>query len=261
MKNLMVGIFLLGSLSWGSVVTVPYTSGKIAQSVTVGTRGTYSPDSVRVGSQFILRFYRAPSALTVCGAPTQLVLQVLVTGSARRRPDNDTNWMAYTGYPQASSMINLDSMGPVQTGPNPYGSAPAYAYGTEGQFNTCMGATYSLAQTYQQIVFVQSGTTYAKFRIFTYSGVDESVTPLLQFYYLNSISIRMVVSGNANDLVDPNPPVAIRGNFESRSRAFSNGSERARVAHDLYNPLGIRLVREPGRFEAVLPGPATGSTR
>ncbi|MCD6023581.1 MAG: hypothetical protein K0Q91_497 [Fibrobacteria bacterium] len=246
-----LGLAVLATLSHADEFQIPYTSGKLAQSVviTLNNGASISPDSIRVGTAFVVRTYVAYNGLTVCSNSHELGLMFHLGagGSARRRPAIDTNWMTYAAYPMLSSMINLDSV-PRMSGPGgppvPPGKAPGYIFARPGDVQ-CMTDTYSADSAFSQVVFVQSGSVYAKLKIVGYTHtLPGPPPPQYQPKTLNTITLRVVVNTNANDLVDPNPPASLRGPYR---KGYARGQ-----SGDLYNPLGIRLDRVPGRFEPGL---------
>ena len=259
----MVVASLFCAVSQSDVIQIPYTSGKLSQSVviTLNNGSSISPDSIRIGTAFTVEPYLASNTLTVCNNSHELglLLHVPSGGTTRRQTTLDTNWMGYPAFPSVGSLTDLDSvprMGQlgITTG-IPRGRGYIFAHPGDDQ---CWTDTYSFNSAFSQVVFVQSGGVYAKLKIVSFTQtLPGPPPPQYQPKTLNTITLRMVVNTNANDLVDPNPPVALH-----RKVAYRNGgNEYSWQPHDydLYSPLGVKLDRNSNkRYSPALPRSGSG---
>jgi hypothetical protein len=256
MKNLFVStqglaiIFLAGAAS-AAILEIPYTGGKQSGAVEISTSSgdpgsgnlgfRTHPDTVRIGGLTVRLYTGAELALTVCGfKPPTVAIFDAPFGSVRQSPDKSAEWSRFAGHPD--STIALDSV----TGYQGYGtSARRVGQGFNlykaGERNTCMGAEYSMEPDWNRIVFLRfgSGVDYrAKVSFQVKRDTVFGFNP--QYQILKSITLHYVLNANSNDL---SGPVAIR---PARSRGATR--QGLQVPYDVYNPLGIRLKREPGRF-------------
>lgn len=260
-KAILVG-GLFCAVSHSDVLQIPYTSGKLSQSVviTLNNGSSISPDSIRVGTAFTVEAYLASNTLTVCSNRHELglLLHVPSGGTTRRQATLDTNWMGYSSFPVLSSTTDLDSlprMGQLGLGTG-VKRARGYIFAHPGD-DQCWTETYSFNAAFSQVVFVQSGSVYAKLKIVDFTQtLPGPPPPQWQPKTLNTITLRMVVNTNPDDLVDPNPPVALR-----RKVAYRNGGNEYSwkpVEYDLYSPLGVKLDRNNKRYYPAIPNSRSG---
>jgi len=259
MKRLWVSIMLaVFCLSRADMLQIPYANGKLAQSIviTLDNGNAVSPDSIRIGNAFVVEAYAAFNNLAVCSNRHELGLLFHVgEGTARRRTAIDTNWMGYPAYPVVSSMRNLDSLprtGPVGGNPGQsFARATGYIFARPGDVE-CRASTFDFDSAFSQVIFVQAGGVSAKLKIVGFTQtLPGPPPPQYQDKILNTITLRLVANTDANDLVDPNPPVALRADRST----FRPGASRLRMEYDLYNPLGIRLRGVPGDHAPALSVP------
>jgi hypothetical protein len=100
----------------------------------------------------------------------------------------------------------------------------------------------------KRTLYLQDGAHFAKFGIESIGSKQWGTVPY--YAYIISIKFRYVLNDVNNltgqtSLVRPTPRKRIEPRFG------------ARVEHELYNPLGVKLRREPGRFEPAVTAPRT----
>jgi hypothetical protein len=214
-------LFTAGTGS-ADVLQIPYTNGKLAQSVVItlnngeNTGAFIAPDSIRVGNLFTVQPFATMNGLTVCnntGHGLGLMFHVASPGTVRTRVLRDTNWMADSTYPSmVNSMRDLDSMNLYTLGgSSTTARARGYVFAHPGDVQ-CMTSTFNFDSAFSQVVFIQSGTVYAKVKLVAFTQtLPGPVPPQYQPKTLNTVTLRMVVNTDANNLVDPNPPVFVHG--------------------------------------------------
>lgn len=259
----IAAVLLTVGLAQASFQQIAYTGGKQVNTFTVsmysGSPGlgqhAPSPDTVKIGSIFSLRFYAVPSMLAVCGAPTRFGMQFLIPGTVQEPVDTTLSWSDIGTYAAAAPFKSLDSV-PGGWSQNPQPSpaqprAPGFDFMDAGQRNTCDGAQFSLLPRWNRAVLVQrgSGVVYtAKVSIRAYADTSFGMLPYYQM--VQYIEVRYVLNQNSADLADPVAILPAPG-----SRSGLRLRLRAGMEYDLYNPLGIRLKRGAGKFEAAVPDP------
>ncbi len=248
---------LLAGAASASVVEIPYSGGKVSGSHEVSLysgslgSGTYraTPDSLRIAA-VTLRFFVQPGPYpTVCGYKPPIGMQVIVGsfGAAWQAADTSSAWSDFQAFPQGSA-IPLDSV----TGASfqePYTDtlrAPGYFFVEAGERNSCDGSEFSFRSHWNRVIFARwgSGVDYAaKISIRSYQDTTFGMLPMYQV--LRSVSVHYVVNTTSTDLVPIRP-----GRPEQARSRFG-----AKVEHDLYNPLGIKIRRESGRYEPTVTVP------
>lgn len=251
-SRILPALLLFTGLSPATVLDIPYPGGKRSGSftVTVDNGKAISPDTIRIGAALTFRVYFQILPLAVCSNRGELGIQVFATGGGitMRRPSHDTDWIAYPSPHSLSSNVLADSV-PTLSPSDP--SAPSKAQGwiiaRPGDLD-CMTDTYSLDSNYRQLLFPVGGGYYSKIQVASFTEtVPGPPPPLYQPRVLNTVTVRYII----NEEPDLSGPAPIRPARPEPASRFG-----ARLEQELYNPLGIKLRRDPGRFEPTLPGPA-----
>jgi hypothetical protein len=225
--------------------------------------GTYapSPDTVRFGNVFSLRFFAVNDPLpAVCGAKPTFAVQFLSSAIARQRADSSAAWSQHTTY--SDSLVPLDSIG-SGTQANPPVRAPGFNLVAAGQNNNCSGSEFVLAPRWNRLVFLHRPTAgvgdyYAKVAITAYR--DTSFGMLPYYHVLRSFTLTYVLN---NQRLGTQPVDLSGGTVAIRPARPARGSARfgAGVEYELYNPLGIRLRHGAGKYEPALPASRNSQNR
>ena len=242
-----------------TVLQVPYTGGKQSGAVVISThsgdshsgQSSPNPDTVRIAGLTVRLYDKIDVALTVCGfkGPT-VALFTGAFGTVWQSADTSADWNRFDTIPAGA--IAVDS---VTGWEGNGGSAPVkrvgqgFALFSAGQRNTCQGAEYFMAPKWNRVVFLRfgSGVDY-RAKLSFQSKRDTTFGILPQFQVITSITLNYVINQNAKDL---SGPVGLR---PEKPKGFAP-RHAPKVEYDLYNPLGIRLNRAPGRFEPRLRAP------
>jgi hypothetical protein len=251
MRHVAWTLLLAGTASAG-LLQIPYAGGKQQDSIEIrvlgyhpflGPQTTLGSISVEMGDLFSIRFREAPpedggssfcsNAETALG---KIFLQVSTGGETRQLADSGTNWDIHPVHPPDHTLIALPSFSLAGDSV----SVTGYRFGSVGY---CEGSNQVVTGKWNRIVFIRKDAHYAKFAMV--AKQDTAWGNLPWYGYLKTITFRYVVN-DSNDLSDP---VSIRP--ERRPRASARLGTA--VEQDHYNPLGVRLRRPPGRFEAAVP--------
>jgi hypothetical protein len=251
---------VLAGLAAAAVHQIPYNGGKLAGSVvlsgpsvpaTIGGQPGIPQDTVKIGSAVTVRFGYASNTLpAVCGAKQGYVVQIL--GAVWQTADTSSDWNGLGTYP-SSGLVAVDS---INAWPSFDVQVPARAPGfglfQSGQNNTCSGEAYIMEPKWNRVVFLRygSGIDY-RVKLTFGSVIDTSYTTppsYTSYHRLQKISLHYVLNANSTDLAGP---VSLRPSRPARGELRFG----ARVEHDLYNPLGVRMKRYAGRYEPVLSKP------
>jgi hypothetical protein len=235
-----------------AVLDIPYFGGKQEQTVEVRYTDTITPihhffwsyaptpDTIRAGSIFSLRLYYTrwnPDMNSLCSQMGELGIQLLSTGDVAQRKDSADAWETSTAYPDQSLLTPLPQVPHVDTGFPTISKAPGHVLAGEW---SCEGTSYSLNPKWKRTLYFQGGSRFAKIGIESVQSKSWGVIPY--YGYIISVRLRYILN-DSNDLA---------ANTTSARPSLRNRIEPrfgARVEHERYNPLGVRLRREPGRFE------------
>jgi hypothetical protein len=256
---------LAGAPVFAITQQIAYTGGKLVGSTEISMRsgdvttGSYaiSPDTVRFGTVFALRFFMVNDPLpAVCGARPMFAVQVLPNAVVRQRPDTSVAWSQYTTW-SADTLVPVDSIG-SGTNANPQFRAPGFNLVEAGGGNNCIGSVYILQPRWNRLVFLHRPTSgvqpyYGKVAVTAYRDTSLGI--------LKSFTLTYVLNQQSGQSVDlTGGTVAIHAVRPARP---SGGNARfgAGMEYDLYNPLGVRLRRDAGRHEPALPNSRGGSPR
>jgi hypothetical protein len=128
-------------------------------------------------------------------------------------------------------------------------AAPGFELFKAGQNNNCAGEEYSMTRGWNRVVFLRYGSGVDYRAKLSFQAVDDTVyqgpPSFTTYQILRSLRLDYVLNSNSTDL---SGPVSIRTARPDRGPSRFG----ARVEHELYNPLGIKLRHEPGRFEPTL---------
>jgi hypothetical protein len=237
-----------------SVLEVPYTGGKIEGTLElqINSGSSVSPDSIRFGGRggATIRFHAASYALPfVCGAKPTIVAQFLGASAAMwQTPDSSTDWNALTWlHLQRSSLPLIEGWdGSGGTPPPHERGVPLFSAGSH---DSCAGEDYVMSPHWNRVVFMHFGDGRDYRGRFSFQVKHDTLyapTPTLRYRVLKHLTLHYVIAEESNDL--SGAPVAL--NAPRRPRAF--GAPSGSVT-DLYTPLGVKVRREPGRFEALVP--------
>jgi hypothetical protein len=261
LTNLTIGfwvlllVLLMAGQTSATVLQIPYTpsDGKKTGSVEISTANGLDPDSVKLGLLTIRLYDGVKVALAVCGFKPTTVVQIVGGFSVvHQTADTSADWNQLGTYPHLSNLVKVDSIkawdGDMSSGVER--TAPGFALFKSGQTNTCSGAEYFMEPNWNRVVFVSfgSGINY-RAKLSFQAKSDTSYGMLPRFQVLRSITMYYVITANSDDV--SGGPIAVRPEARTRAR----GSSGLKVDYDVYNPLGIRLGRERGRFEPSLSVP------
>jgi hypothetical protein len=248
-------VLLLVAITQSAALDIPYSGGKQEQTIEVRTVHEAAPTwtvsdlrylSITFGNLFSVQFRMMDAEDSYrCSmddsATSRIFLRVSTPGEAVQLADSGTTWDAQNSYPSPGASTPL---APVQ---GTYDSfpLPGYRFGFEMY---CEGEDQRVNPNWNRLVFVKSGSHYAKFAITATQDTVWNVHFITGYRYIKTITLHYVVN-ETNDLT---------GNTSllRPSRPNRSGSRfGARMEHELYNPLGIRLRREPGRYEPTVTVP------
>jgi hypothetical protein len=237
-----------------TVLQIPYTGGKMAGTVviSISSGGKTTPDTLSIAGATI-RFYFASGVLpAVCGAKPTIVAQFLAPASAIFQTlDTSADWNGLTtflGVGNGGAVPSIDAW-EFMGASSPH-RAPGFPLFSAGQTSSCAGEEYFLAPRWNRVVFMHfgSGVDYrARMSFQVKSDTSYAPTPMLQYHVLKSLTLHYVINTASNDL--SGAPVSLQPPRFSRASAPPFDWRNA----DLYNPLGVRLRRDAGRFEPALP--------
>ncbi len=237
-----------------TLLEIPYSGGKKAGTVVVTkvSNVQMSPDTLKIGLAVIRFSLKSDILLAVCGAKPTIVAQFLGGfASVSQTRDTSANWNTYTTWPVFDSLVRIDSLNILKNGmPDPEWRAPGFDLFSEGPGRSCTGTEYFLAPRWNRVVFMQmgSGVVYRlKVSFQAQNGTTENPTSMIYNSYLNSITVHYVLNANSTDV--SGAPVSIRA--QRVSRVSMGAADWRRM--DLYSPLGVKIHRETGRFEALIP--------
>jgi hypothetical protein len=179
----------------------------------------------------------------LCSKTGELGIQILSMGKTTQRKDSADTWESSTAYPDSALLAPLPQVPQVDTGSPTISKAAGYVFAYDG---SCEGTSYGLLPNSKRTLYIQNGAYFAKFGIVSIQSKQWGIIP----YYAFIISIKFrYVLNDSNDLVGQSssvPPLP-RKRIEPRFGA--------RIEHELYNPLGVKFRREPGRFEPAVTAP------
>lgn len=245
MKKLAIAFSLAGFVleAPATVLQIPLTGNRTTGSVVISSTGTPSPDTVNIGS-LAVSLYNGGILPAVCGAkPTTVVHFRAPFGIAKQTPDTATDWNNMNVFPAASGLSTIDSIRTWEANTGTERVAQGFALYESGSTSTCMGAEYFMAPKWNRVVFVSFGSGVGYRAKLSFQARQETVYGIYPRYQiLESITLYYVVTINSTDL--SGGPVALRP---------ARPGLGLRAGLDLYNPLGIKLDRKPGRFEPALP--------
>jgi hypothetical protein len=236
-----------------TIVQIPYTGGKMAGTVAIstGSGGETTPDTLVIAGVTI-RFYFASGTLpAVCGAKPTIVAQFLAPASTIfQTQDTSTNWNGLATFPGTGSGA---AVAPIDAwefmGASSSHRAPGFPLFSTGQTASCSGEEYFLSPRWNRVVFLHygSGVDYrARMSFQVKSDTSYAPTPMLQYHVLKSLTLHYVINTASNDL--SGAPVSLQ---PPRSRALASPFDGPNA--ELYNPLGVKLKRDPGLHEPALP--------
>ncbi|MCD6023582.1 MAG: hypothetical protein K0Q91_498 [Fibrobacteria bacterium] len=229
-----------------TVLQIPLTGNRTTGSAVISANGAPSPDTVNIGS-LAVSLYNGGTLPAVCGAkPTTVVHIRAPFGIAKQTPDTATDWNHLNVFPEASSLVSIDSIKTWEANTGTERVAQGFALYQSGSTSTCMGAEYFMAPKWNRVVFLSFGSGVGYRAKLSFQGTRETVYGVYPRYQvLESITLYYVVTVNSTDM--SGGPVALRP---------ARLGPGPRAERDLYNPLGIRLSREgaqaKGRFEPGL---------
>jgi hypothetical protein len=244
---------LLTGAASAALHEVPYTGGKKAGTVVITkvSNTSMSPDTVKIGPATIRLTMITDILLAVCGAKPTIAAQFVAPfAQVWQTADTSTHWNGFPAMP-ASGLIGVDSIDIRKNGsPDPAWRAPGFGLFSEGPGTSCTGTEYFMEPRWNRVVFMRfgSGVDYRlKVSFQVQTGASENPTPMIDNSWLVSLTMHYVLNANSTDV--SGAPVSIRAPRVARA-APVRGDWRTM---DLYSPLGVKLRREPGRFEAVVP--------
>ena len=255
LTNLTIGLWgllLVGQVS-ATVLQIPYTisEGKKTGSVEISIANGLDPDSVKLGLLTMRLYDGVQVAPAVCGFKPTTVVQIL-GGEVHQTTDTSADWNQLETFPHFSNLAKVDPIkawdGDMSSGVERTG--PGFALFQSGQTNTCSGAEYFMERNWNRVLFVTfgSGISY-RAKLSFQAKKDTTYGMLPRFQVLRSVTLYYVLTANSDDV--SGGPIAVRPEVRTRAR----GSSGLKVDYDVYNPLGIRLGRDRGRFEPSLSVP------
>lgn len=235
-----------------SQLVIPYAGGKASGSVVVemASNMRMSPDTLKIGA-ITVRFAALTDVLpAVCGAKPMMAVQFLAPhGLVSQTADTSTEWTAFATMP-SSGLIAVDSLNLLKGGvAAPAWRAPGFALFEAGPKNTCMHDEYFMATGWNRVVFLRygSGVDYrAKLSFRTVIDSSYALTPMIQGTVLKSLTLHYVLNANSGDLHEPLISLAPR-------MLHPRKSPQGWRDMNLYDVRGVRVHREPLRFQAVVP--------
>ena len=248
-------ILLLAGHASATVLQIPYTisEGKKTGSVEISIANGLDPDSVRLGGLIVRLYDGVKVALAVCGFKPTTVVQIIGGFSVvHQTTDTSADWNQLGTFPHLSNLVKVDSIkawdGDMSSGVERTG--PGFALFKSGETNSCSGAEYFMERNWNRVLFVTfgSGISY-RAKLSFQAKKDTTYGMLPRFQVLRSVTLYYVLTANSDDV--SGGPIAVRPEVRTRAR----GSSGLKVDYDVYNPLGIRLGRERGRFEPSLSVP------
>lgn len=253
---LALGVFaFMTAAAQAELLEIPYTGGKKAGTVVITKVSStqMSPDTVKIGAAMIRLTLKAENLIAVCGAKPTIVAQFVAPfATVSQTSDTSTNWNAYNTMP-TSGLVPLDSIDIWRSGGvQPAWRAPGFDLFSEGSGRSCTNTEYLMHPRWNRVVFMPFGTGVGyrlKVSFQTLTGSTENPTPMIFNAWLNTVTMHYVLNAGSSDL--SGAPVSLR-RPESRVNRITQGTKDWRTV-DLYNPLGMKIRREPGRFEAVVP--------
>lgn len=249
-SSILSAALVVGSVSHAATTQVPYSGGKLSDSVQIrtlsyheylGTRSTLGSVTFVLGDIVSIRFRTEqgqPPAGLCSHTPEEfgrILLQLETGGEAHQLRDSGTNWDLYPARPSESDLVGFQN----ETLVGDSIKRGEYHFASIG---VCEGEYQQATGNWNRLIFVRKGIRYAKLSITAKQDTAWGVLP--SYGYLKTITVRYVVN-ETNELSDP---VSIR---PTKALRLSDASRDWR-AMDLFNPLGVK-IRQPGRFEAVVP--------
>lgn len=257
-RSFQLALFLVALAALSSraaTLDVPYLGGKMEQTVTIRTvvsNAYFSTSSldgtlINFGNVFSVKLRLSPPednytsfCSTSDSAVGKIFAQVSTAGEVRQAKDSSTVWDAFQTYPHDSATISLPAL------PLALDSSGAVGYRI-GREIYCEGVGQYTSGNWNRLVFVHDGSVYAKFAI---SSKQDTLwgSGLPGYQYFKAVSLHYIIN-DSSDMTGLFTPVKPSGRRDPGSRLGG------RIEHERYNPLGIRLNREPGRFEPTVPAP------
>jgi hypothetical protein len=233
---------------------IPYAGGKQGESIEIRTltpspfpwgQSSLGSVTIEIAGVFSIRFREvaAQNDSSFCSSQDaalgKIFLQISGEGVVRQLADSGMDWQLHQTRPPETDLIVFASL-PLPGDPGAVG----YRFASVG---SCEGSHQFVAPNWNRLIFIRNGSRHTKVAIV--AKQDTAWGTLPYYGYLKTITLRYVV----NDWDELSDPVAIRPVRPSREHPRFNAS----MEYDLYNPLGVRLRREPGPFEAALPSSRT----
>ena len=258
MKFVRCGLLLLVSqfgLLHAQTIQIPYSGGKLADSVQIqtisydhdfGTLPRLGSVFVEFGNLFSLYVRMTPPEEPLAGLcswadseKSKFFLGISTSGEAHQLADTASDWSQEASRPSEEALVPLSPLPAVASS-----DSVGFRFASE---EICEGSIQLMFGKWNRVIFVRDGSRYAKFAITGWQ--DTAWGGLPSYQYLKSLTIRYVIN-DTNELSDL---VSIRAPGVDRTASRGLGVSGAGRIEDLYNPLGVRLNRAPGRFEAAVP--------